>query len=781
MITDASTTGIGCTIMTGPPNMLRPWGFSSRKLSPTEQKYGIPDLEALAVGEACEKYYDLLRHCDVIIQVDHLNLTFYAEHTRKGSKSPRSMRIARVFDSIFHQLQLRAKMTHIDGKDNISDAMSRLAASDGEEEEETKRRVIQAYIDGTSAQAVQTARQAHHEYQRIKESVKTVPASQRNLTSAAPSSTGTGTRRQHHTGAASLLTVAAVAGINVTSPSPLDFDVNYELAQAVYAHSSSQHNPIATGDWDGLMGIPASAIAAATVATRSEVAAFTPVLQHGLEFIRLLSEALTATPPSADNVRRLKLYKTQRFDLDVWAMRDIDGVERLYIPPDTASYRLRELLLHIAHACNGHFAKVRTVQAVRDNHVTWPGFTAHVADHVKSCVNCDRFAATGKLPHGLMNQITATRPLELVEMDFVGPLPTTAAGNVHICVTHEKFTRRTVLFPTKDKTAESALSALANFYGTYGLPATIIHDGDQNFVSKAVSWLLERIGVGNFTAAPYHPQTNGGNERSHGTSGAVLRKLAQLHPDLWDTYIPIVQCAMNAAVNRSIGVSPDRAVFTFVPVSVGNILAPATFDSSVEIPASAQALATAFSAVGKTLFEEISSATARSNELYKNYFERRHSDVSFDNGQMVWVHYPPSSSRGDGKLTTVNGSGWRLGKIIGPAGRGFFTVQDYVMLEQSKVALERLRPCYAKLTEEEAILESAAPDTWIPERVITHKVSTSTTSSSSTSGPAWTNPITPGSLSTARTWRATRPRSARLVSSRRTATCTSCAYQRPSW
>ena len=117
---DASPVGLGAIIeQEQPDGHFHPVYYASRKLSKTEQRYSQFKREALAVKWACEKFFLFLYGTKFEIRTDHKALI-----TVPGPNSkPPSARIERW---LLYLQQFRYNVTHIQGKYNSGNVLSRL-------------------------------------------------------------------------------------------------------------------------------------------------------------------------------------------------------------------------------------------------------------------------------------------------------------------------------------------------------------------------------------------------------------------------------------------------------------------------------------------------------------------------------------------------------------------------------------------------------------------------------------------------------------------------------
>ena len=129
LTTDASPAGVGAILeQKQEDGSYRPRYYASRKLSKTETRYSLFEREALAVRWACEKFYWYLYGINFEICTDHKPLLIVL-----GAKSkPPSARMERW---LLYLQQFQYKLTHIRGKDNPADVLSRLPVSTTQDHE----------------------------------------------------------------------------------------------------------------------------------------------------------------------------------------------------------------------------------------------------------------------------------------------------------------------------------------------------------------------------------------------------------------------------------------------------------------------------------------------------------------------------------------------------------------------------------------------------------------------------------------------------------------------
>ena len=163
VITDASVSGLGASIFTGPPDALQPYGFFSRRTNATERtRYHTNELEAAALEWIGEKLAPsgIWRGAKVLVRVDHANLSLYCI---PAGGVPRSTRVYTLLTKFFYEHGVDTSLVYIKGEHNISDALSRLTTTDGV----IDPRIADALRSGLDKDAVDAVRAASARYDAI--------------------------------------------------------------------------------------------------------------------------------------------------------------------------------------------------------------------------------------------------------------------------------------------------------------------------------------------------------------------------------------------------------------------------------------------------------------------------------------------------------------------------------------------------------------------------------------------------------------------------------------
>ena len=191
---------------------------------------------------------------------------------------------------------------------------------------------------------------------------------------------------------------------------------------------------------------------------------------------------------------------------------------------------------------SGHPGFFRTYRKIQMSYF-WPTMKSDIKRHVRHCKDCARFKSTKPATKTPLKSIETERPLQIVAMDFAGPLLKSDQGNQYTLVLVDHFTRRPVVYPVEDTEAETVARSLCDFIHCYGCPEELLSDRGSQFTSKLVKALCKQLGVKRIFTCSFGPSTNGLNEHLNGTLFKAVKIYASKKPSTWDEYLDAVTFA----------------------------------------------------------------------------------------------------------------------------------------------------------------------------------------------------------------------------------------------
>ena len=212
------------------------------------------------------------------------------------------------------------------------------------------------------------------------------------------------------------------------------------------------------------------------------------------------------------------------------------------------------------HETAGHFGISATIQRAR-RRFYYPGMTTELRRMVASCKACVAKITKVNLKKGTHVPQRSGYPLETINIDLVGPLPTTVQQYKYILTVEDSFTRYVQAYPLRNKEGATVARVLLDeFICRYGMPQRIHSDNGKEFTNSILNELTDRLNIDKTTTPTYNPQSNP-VERFHRTLNQTMRVFMEREEIYWDRYLPAFLMAYNSKVNSASGVTPYYAFY----------------------------------------------------------------------------------------------------------------------------------------------------------------------------------------------------------------------------
>ena len=302
-----------------------------------------------------------------------------------------------------------------------------------------------------------------------------------------------------------------------------------------------------------------------------------------------------------------------------------EGVlERLIVPAHLTTDLVRKY-----HKAVGHLREDRT-RAVLEERFIWKGLYTEVHQVLRECETCLR--AKARMQRAPMVSWTATRPLELVHLDFLKM--DRRGGYEDILIITDHFTRFAQAIPTKSQKAPATVNALVgSFLLHYGFPERILTDQGRNFEGKLLKGLCEALGITKDRTTPYRPQTNGQCERFNRTLMDMIK--CSEHKTQWPRILPALTFAYNNTPHSATGYSPYYLLHgrtQRLPLDIEMGVMP-----GVNVPGKRQDYVDNLRLRLQDAFESARKTQAKPANVKKHWYDQRAKAVLIAEGDRVLV------------------------------------------------------------------------------------------------------------------------------------------------
>jgi transposase InsO family protein len=207
----------------------------------------------------------------------------------------------------------------------------------------------------------------------------------------------------------------------------------------------------------------------------------------------------------------------------------------------------------------GHGGVERTLRKIKDLKLSWPTMRADVKQYIRECPCCQKMSQI-KTPINVLKFTTSTyRPMEALNMDFIGPFP----DKGYVLVIIDTFSRWVELYATKDATAKAACTCLIEHFGRFGCPSYIRSDNGPQFVNDLIRLFLEATGTPHNRTLAYSSEENAIVERSNKEVNRHIRAFIFQRGTIenYQQVLPFVQRILNSEINSKLNASPATIMF----------------------------------------------------------------------------------------------------------------------------------------------------------------------------------------------------------------------------
>ncbi|KAL2102439.1 hypothetical protein ACEWY4_001607 [Coilia grayii] len=362
-----------------------------------------------------------------------------------------------------------------------------------------------------------------------------------------------------------------------------------------------------------------------------------------------------------------------------------DGKEELFqllLPSSLIPEILQQL-----HQDHGHQGVERTAELVR-RRCFWPGLLSDIQQWCRECGRCQLAKDSGPASHSFMGHLLASRPNEIVAIDFT-QLELTRNGVENVLVMTDVFSKYTQAVPTRDQRAHTVAQILLHeWFYRFGVPSRIHSDQGRSFESGLIHQFCSLYGVAKSRSTPYHPAGNGQCERFNRTLHNLLRTIPTTQKHDWASCLPQVVYCYNTTPHPTTGESPYFLMFGREPTLpidflLGRVQEP--------LPGTVQDWIAEHQVKLRLAFQGARDRLEAAADRRKERHDRQVHEVPLQEGQLVYLR--DLSVRGRHKIQDLwSPVSYQVLKV--PTGNGaVYTIAPVSNLEKARnVHRDQLKP-----------------------------------------------------------------------------------------
>lgn len=296
--------------------------------------------------------------------------------------------------------------------------------------------------------------------------------------------------------------------------------------------------------------------------------------------------------------------------------------KRIFVPKIS-----RPWLLSLAHddpMHGGHLGIKKTMRKLTK--YWWPGILSNVESYVRSCEICQSFKTPPGLTNGQLHPIPVSRIFETLHIDIVGPIKTTTRGYKYIITATDAFSKWVYAKPCRDILTKTIINFVEeNILAIHGRPDRIISDRGTQFTSSEWDLFLQEHSIKHNLTSPYHPQSNGIDERVNGTIVRILRAYVDGEQSDWDIKLKWAVLTYNTTCHDSTDYSPYEVMHGQKPRSPLNMGGEHHTNDKVDFN------------LCKDIRRRVNENIKSSQEKQEYYYNLKHKPSYFTTGQMVLI------------------------------------------------------------------------------------------------------------------------------------------------
>ena len=294
----------------------------------------------------------------------------------------------------------------------------------------------------------------------------------------------------------------------------------------------------------------------------------------------------------------------------------------------------------------GHHGVERTVKKMKAAGYSWPHLREHVRNFIRNCPCCQKMSYLRVPIVARRFTTTAPGPMEVLNIDYLGPLPEDEYGNMYVLNIIDTFSRGIGLYAVPSLEAIHTARMLIRHVGLFGCPSQIVSDRGTHFTAEIIKEIMNLMGTDHVLTLAASKQENAAVENANKRAQEFLRTMLFDNRIIsrWSDVLPLVQRIMMAEPNEVIGVSPAQLLFGNAIQLDRGIFLPQLPVSGVETEVALSDWADRMLSAQRVLLDTAQRLQRQRDMLHMEQFDG--VPTRFDIGSYVLVSYNPQNMNG---------------------------------------------------------------------------------------------------------------------------------------
>ena len=234
---------------------------------------------------------------------------------------------------------------------------------------------------------------------------------------------------------------------------------------------------------------------------------------------------------------------------------------------------LQDTVMYAMHnaVTSAHLGFKKTYEKVK-RRFYWYQQKESVRNWIRKCIKCGARKRPHRVPKAPLHDIRVGAPMDRLDTDILGPLPTSESGMKYILLVQDQFTKWTECYAIADQTAETVAHKIVfEFISRFGPPLQLHSDQGRNYESHLFQQVCSLLDIKKVHCTPWHPQANGTVEKFNQVLLNMISMYVDKYHKNWDRYLPLLTAAYRSCDHATTGYSPNMMMLgreTYQPIEL---------------------------------------------------------------------------------------------------------------------------------------------------------------------------------------------------------------------